>query len=266
MYDRFNRRINYLRVSVTDRCNLRCVWCMPEEGVELVPHDQVLSFEEILSVVRAAVDAGVDKVRLTGGEPLVRRDIVKLTAMLSEVEGITDLAMTTNGILLQALAAPLRDAGLMRVNVSLDAMDPDRYRQLTRGGDIRQVLEGIHAAHKAGLDPIKINCVVERSSSEPDAQAVAAFAREHGYEPRFIRRMDVYKAEFSVVEGGNGGDCPRCNRLRLSSNGMISPCLFSDLAFSIRELGPAEAIRQAVEAKPEAGITGRHSGLYAIGG
>ncbi|MHC4917350.1 MAG: GTP 3',8-cyclase MoaA [Planctomycetota bacterium] len=266
MFDRFKRRINYLRVSVTDRCNLRCVWCMPEEGVELVPHDQVLSFEEILSVVRAAVDAGVDKVRLTGGEPLIRRDIVKLVAMLSKIEGVKDLAMTTNGILLQALAAPLRDAGLMRINVSLDALDAGRYRELTRGGDVRQVLEGINAARKAGLAPIKINCVVEESSSEPDARAVAAFAREHGYEPRFIRRMDVYRAEFSVVEGGNGGDCRQCNRLRLSSNGMISPCLFSDLSFSVRELGPAEAIRRAVEAKPESGQTGRHSGLYAIGG
>jgi cyclic pyranopterin phosphate synthase len=266
MFDRFNRRIHYLRISVTDRCNLRCVWCMPEEGVELIPHDQVLSFEEIVEVARTAVDMGVDKVRLTGGEPLVRRDIVKLVAMLAEIEGIRDLAMTTNGILLQALAAPLKEAGLQRVNVSLDAMDPGRYRELTRGGDVRQVLEGIHTADKVGLAPIKINCVVERSSSEPDARAVAAFAEEHGYQPRFIRRMDVYKAEFSVVEGGSGGDCKRCNRLRLSSNGRISPCLFSDLAFSVRELGAGEAIRQAVEAKPESGKTGRHSGLYAIGG
>jgi cyclic pyranopterin phosphate synthase len=266
MFDRFERRINYLRVSVTDRCNLRCVWCMPEEGVELVPHDRILSFEEILDVVRTAVGMGVDKVRLTGGEPLVRRDIVGLVEMLAGVEGIRDLAMTTNGILLQALAGPLKKAGLMRVNVSLDALDPDRYRELTRGGDVRQVLEGIHAARKAGLAPVKLNCVVEKSSAEPDARAVAAFAAENGYQARFIRRMDVYKAEFSVVEGGDGGDCKRCNRLRLSSDGMISPCLFCDLAFGVRELGAAEAIRQAVAAKPESGRTGRHSGLYAIGG
>ncbi len=266
MFDRFERRINYLRISVTDRCNLRCVWCMPEEGVELLPHDQVLSFEEILEVTRVAVDMGVNKVRLTGGEPLIRRDIVDLVAMLSALEGISDLAMTTNGILLQALAHPLKRAGLMRVNVSLDAMDPERYRELTRGGDIRQVLEGLHAARKAGLSPIKINCVVEKSSSEPDARAVARFAEEQGYEARYIRRMDVYKAEFSVVEGGTGGDCRQCNRLRLSSDGMIMPCLFSHAAFSVRQLGEREAIRQAVEAKPESGQTGRHSGLYAIGG
>jgi cyclic pyranopterin phosphate synthase len=266
MFDRFNRRINYLRISVTDRCNLRCVWCMPEEGVELVPHDQVLSFEEIAEVARTAVEMGVDKVRLTGGEPLIRRDVVKLVAMLAKIEGISDLAMTTNGILLQALAGQLKEAGLMRVNVSLDALDPDRYRELTRGGDVRQVLEGIHAADRSGLSPIKINCVVEKSSSEPDARAVAAFAAEHDYQARFIRRMDVYKAEFSVVEGGNGGDCKRCSRLRLSSNGMISPCLFSNLSFGVRELGAGEAIRRAVEAKPESGVTGRHSGLYAIGG
>jgi GTP 3',8-cyclase len=266
MFDRFDRKIHYLRISVTDRCNLRCVWCMPEEGVELLPHDQVLSFEEILEVTSAAVEMGIDKVRLTGGEPLIRRDIVKLVAMLSALEGINDLAMTTNGILLQALAGPLKAAGLMRVNVSLDAMEADRYRELTRGGDIRQVLEGLHAARKAGLSPIKLNCVVEKSSAEPDARAVAGFAAEQGYEARFIRRMDVYKAEFSVVEGGTGGDCRQCNRLRLSSDGMIRPCLFCDAAFSVRELGARDAIRQAVAAKPEAGQTGRHSGLYAIGG
>ncbi len=266
MFDRFSRRINYLRISVTDRCNLRCVFCMPEEGVDLVPHDQVLSFEEIADVARAAVDMGVNKIRITGGEPLVRRDIVALVSMLSGIKGIRDLAMTTNGILLQALAAPLKEAGLMRVNVSLDALDPERYRELTRGGDIRQVLEGIHAARKAGLTPIKLNCVVEKSSAEPDARAVARFADEHGYQARFIRRMDVYKADFSVVEGGSGGDCGQCSRLRLSSNGMISPCLFSDSTFCVRDLGPAEAIRRAVAAKPESGQTGRHSGLYAIGG
>ncbi len=176
MYDRFDRRIHYLRISVTDRCNLRCVRCMPEEGVQLLPRDRVLSFEQILEVARAAAAAGVDKVRLTGGEPLVRRDVVTLVAMLAGVAGIRDLAMTTNGILLAALAAPLRDAGLHRVNVSLDALDPERYRRITRGGDVRQVLAGIEAARKAGLAPIKINCVVEKTSAEPDARAVAAFA------------------------------------------------------------------------------------------
>ncbi len=266
MFDSFNRKINYLRISVTDRCNLRCVWCMPEEGVKLLPRDEILSFEEIYAVTRAAVEMGIDKVRLTGGEPLVRRGIVELVAMLAGIEGIRDLAMTTNGVLLEELAAPLREAGLQRVNVSLGALDPDRYRELTRGGEVKRVLAGIAAARAAGLDPIKLNCVVEKSSSEPDARAVAAFAAENGLEARFIHRMDVYNAEFSVVEGGTGGDCPRCNRLRLSSNGMINPCLFSDLAFNVRELGAREAIRRAVEAKPEMGHTGRHSGLYAIGG
>ncbi len=266
MFDSFNRRIHYLRISVTDRCNLRCVWCMPEEGVTLVPHDEILSFEEIYEVARAAVEMGVDKVRLTGGEPLVRRGIVELVAMLAGIEGIKDLAMTTNGVLLGELAAPLREAGLQRVNVSLDALDPERFRELTRGGDIQHVLAGIAAAKAAGLAPIKLNCVVEQSSSESDARAVAEFAEKNGLEVRFIRRMDVHNADFSVVEGGTGGDCPQCNRLRLSSNGMVNPCLFSDLTFDVRELGASEAIRQAVEAKPETGHTGRHSGLYSIGG
>lgn len=266
MFDSFDRRIHYLRISVTDKCNLRCVWCMPEEGVTLVPHDEILSFEEIHEVTGVAVEMGVDKVRLTGGEPLVRRGIVELVAMLAGIEGIKDLAMTTNGVLLAVLAAHLREAGLQRVNVSLDTLDPERFRELTRGGDIKHVLDGIAAAKAAGLSPIKLNCVVEQSSSEPDARAVAEFAKKNGLEARFIRRMDVYNADFAVVEGGTGGDCPQCNRLRLSSNGMISPCLFSEAAFSVRELGAREAIRRAVQAKPEAGHAGRHSGLYSIGG
>lgn len=266
MYDIFDRRINYLRVSVTDKCNLRCVYCMPEEGVELVRHEDVLSFEEIVEVVRAAVELGVDKVRLTGGEPLVRCGIVELVAMIAEVDGIADLCMTTNGILLQELARPLRETGLHRVNVSLDATDPATYAKLTRGGDVARVLAGIDAAVDAGLVPVKINCVVERSSEEPDARAVAAYAEERSLEIRFIRRMNMQNAEFWVVDGGSGGDCARCNRLRLSSDGMVVPCLFGDLAFSVRELGAREALMQAVRMKPESGKTGRHSGLFSIGG
>jgi len=265
VFDKFGRRIHYLRISVTDRCNLRCVYCMPEEGVPLIRHEDVLSFEEIVGVTRAAVAMGVDKVRLTGGEPLVRRDIVALVSMLDKIEGIADLAMTTNGTLLDAFAAPLAIAGLQRVNVSLDALDPKRYAVLTRGGDVQRVLDGLAAARAAGLEPIKLNCVVRASSREPDAQAVATFAHENGFAVQFIRRMNLSKGEFSSVEGGAGGDCPRCNRLRLSSNGFIRPCLFSDLEFSVRELGPEEAIRRAVEYKPESGRTSQNR-FHAIGG
>ncbi|HNT88089.1 MAG TPA: radical SAM protein [Candidatus Hydrogenedentes bacterium] len=250
MFDRFDRKIDYLRISVTDKCDLRCVYCMPAEGVPHLRHEDVLSFEEILEVTRAAVAMGVVKVRITGGEPLVRRGIVALVSMLAGVEGIDDLAMTTNGTRLAAFARPLADAGLRRVNISLDALDAARYAAITRGGDVADVFAGIEAARDAGLDPIKLNCVVRESPDEPDARAVAAFGAARGIEVRYIRRMNLSDGVFTKVIGGRGGDCPRCNRLRLSCDGMVRPCLFSDLVFSVRELGPVEAIRRAVAEKP----------------
>jgi len=265
VFDRFDRRIDYLRVSVTDRCNLRCVYCMPPGGVPSIPHEQVLSFEAIRDIVQEAVYLGIRKVRLTGGEPLVRRGVVTLVSMLAAIDGICDLAMTSNGILLREFAVPLANAGLHRVNISLDAIAPGRYAEVTRGGDVHRVLDGIAAAREAGLTPVKLNCVVQHSPEEPDALAVARFAREQGLELRFIRRMNLSAGEFSTVIGGRGGDCPRCNRLRLSSDGQIHPCLFSDLAFDVREYGPAEALRRAVAAKPESGRSSQKS-FHAIGG
>lgn len=266
MKDRFGREINYLRLSVTDRCNLRCVYCRPEEGVPLVSHDDILRYEEMVEVVRTAVDMGVRKVRITGGEPLIRRDIGTLVAALSEIDGIRDLAMSTNGILLARHAAGLREAGLHRVNISLDTLDAGRYREITRGGELGSALAGIEAAKEAGLVPVKLNCVVRENSSEPDAREVARFAEENGLEVRFIRLMDTEAGKFSVVEGGSGGDCPQCNRLRLSSNGFVRPCLFADIGFSVREFGAEEAIRRAVEAKPEAGGPCRNVSIGCIGG
>jgi len=266
MKDRFGRTINYLRISVTDRCNLRCRYCVPAAGVTLLPREDILSFEEVVEVTGVAVDMGVTKVRLTGGEPLVRRDISVLVGMLAEIEGIRDLAMSTNGIFLAEHAAALAAAGLHRVNVSLDTMSPERYTEITGGGDIRRVLEGIEAAGQAGLTPIKLNCVVSESSLEPDALDVAQFARENDFEVRFIRRMDAATGRFWVVEGGSGGDCAHCNRLRLSADGFVKPCLFSDLRFSVRKLGAKEAIRQAVRDKPEAGGACNLPCMRAIGG
>lgn len=266
MRDRFGREITYLRISVTDRCNLRCVYCMPEEGVPLVRAQDILSFEEIAQVARAAAEMGVTKVRLTGGEPLVRRDIATLVAMLAAMPGIRDLAMSTNGILLADHAHALAAAGLHRVNVSLDAVSPERYAHITRGGDVNRALAGIAAAREAGLEPVKLNCVVARSPDEPDARAAARFAAREGLEVRFIERMDPAEGTFAVVHGGSGGDCARCNRLRLSSDGLIRPCLFSDLGFSVRELGPFEALRRAVGDKPEAGGPCAHNWVRSLGG
>jgi len=239
---------------------------MPEEGVPFIPHHEVMSFEEIHTAVQTAVSLGVRKVRLTGGEPLVRRGIVELVAMLSEIEGIEDLAMTSNGALLSEMAGPLKKAGLQRVNVSLDSLDPQRYRKITRKGELQDVLDGIFAAREAGLFPIKLNTVIPPNGDKSEAQHVAEFGKEHGFQVRFIRQMDLSSGEFSVVEGGEGGNCPLCNRLRLSSRGIIYPCLFSDSGYDTRSLGVEEALRAAVGEKPARGIVSNSNTFYGIGG
>lgn len=266
MFDRFNRRINYLRVSVTDRCNLRCVYCRPEEGLPLSRETTIMSFEEIAEVVRTAVGMGMDKVRLTGGEPLVRRDVLRLVEMLARIDGVRDLSMTTNGTLLAPMARDLKSAGLHRVNISLDTLDAERFRKLTRGGELEAVLSGIYAAIDAGLVPVKLNCVVKASSNEPDARMVAEFASKIGADVRFIRQMDLALGLFWPVDGGTGGICSICNRLRLTCEGKVLPCLFSDLAFDVRELGAEEALRRAVSCKPRTGLYSRLNRFCKVGG
>ncbi|MDX9770896.1 MAG: radical SAM protein [Tenuifilaceae bacterium] len=266
MYDHFNRHITYLRISVTDRCNLRCTYCMPEEGVKLLRHEDILSFDEIADFTRIAAHMGINKVRITGGEPLVRKGIVDLVEMIAKIDGITDLAMTTNAILLKQLAKPLRDAGLMRVNISLDTINPERFKQITRVGNINDVIEGIQAAKTAGLTPIKINCVVKESSNEPDALEVKRFALDNDLQVRFIPLMDLDTGVHGVVEGGEGGDCAICNRLRLTANGIVKPCLFSDIGYNVRELGARQAILKAIDNKPSCGGVSTNSEFYNIGG
>ena len=253
MFDSFNRRINYLRISVTDRCNLRCTYCMPADGIELIPRERILSSEEIVEITRIAVEMGVTKIRITGGEPLVRRRIVELVETIAHMDGVEDFGMTTNAIALPEFAQSLRDAGLHRLNISLDTVDPDRFRKLTRCGELADTVAGIDAAIAAGFDPIKLNCVIEESSSEPDAQGVAAFGAERGLQVRFIRKMNLATGEFWQVEGGDGGKCSTCSRLRLSSDGKLYPCLFSNLCYDVRELGIEQAIHAALEGKPQSG-------------
>ncbi|MBN1340707.1 MAG: GTP 3',8-cyclase MoaA [Bacteroidales bacterium] len=266
MYDRFNRKINYLRISVTDRCNLRCIYCMPEEGIRLLPHDEILSFEEIFRVAETAVAMGVDKIRITGGEPLVRKNITDLVSMLAGLPGVNDLSMTTNGIYLEQYAEALAAAGLYRVNISLDSMDPERYRLITRTGDIHDVLKGIDAALHAGLTPVKINCVIKKSPLEKDARDVAAFCLEKGLEIRYIMEMNLKTGSFSKVIGGEGGDCAFCNRLRLTANGKVKPCLFSDLEYDVRTMGIREALTAALENKPKHGSANKTNAFCNIGG
>lgn len=266
MYDNYNRHINYLRISVTDRCNLRCVYCMPAEGVNMLSHSDILTFEEILQVSKTAISMGVDKIRITGGEPLVRKGIVDLVEMLAQLPGLNDLSMTTNGVLLSKYARPLKEAGLHRVNISLDTLNEVKYTSITRGGKLSDVLEGIQAAREAGFHPIKINCVVQRSSDEADAGDVAAWCKKQGLEIRFIHEMSLTEGHFSVVEGGSGGDCSSCNRLRLTANGKIMPCLFSGIEYDVRALGAENAIRMAIENKPACGSTNMSGAFYNIGG
>lgn len=266
MYDKFNRKINYLRISVTDRCNLRCVYCMPEEGVPLLNHKDILTFDEIVEFTKLAVEKGIDKVRITGGEPLVRKGIVDLVRMIGELDGIKDFSMTTNAILLDKYAEDLVKAGLHRVNISLDTIDPEKFNKITRVGDIQKVFDGIQAAKKAGINPIKINCVIQKNDQEPDAKAVAKYCQESGLQIRYIKEMDLEKGEFSIVQGGSGGDCGKCNRIRLTANGMIKPCLFSDIEFSVRELGAEQAIEMAVKNKPASGHINHTGKFYNIGG
>jgi cyclic pyranopterin phosphate synthase len=191
MIDSFGRTIDYLRVSVTDRCNFRCVYCMPEEGAPVAPKDEILTFEEIERLLRIAAGLGVRKIRLTGGEPLVRKDIVELTARVGAIPGITDLSLTTNGFLLGATAAGLKAAGLNRVNVSLDTLRPDRFKAIARRGRIDDVLDGIRAAVDAGLTPLKLNVVAMRGVNDDEVVDFAALTREQPFHVRFIELMPI---------------------------------------------------------------------------
>lgn len=190
LVDAFGRVHTNLRISVTDRCNIRCTYCMPE-SVRFLPRADLLSFEEIVRFARVAASLGVDKVRLTGGEPLVRRDLPRLVEQLAGIPGIRDIGLTTNGILLAPMAGALRDAGLKRINISLDTMDPARFRELTRRDGWEQVIEGILAAKAAGFDPVKLNAIAIKGVTDVDVVPLARFAREHGLELRFIEYMPL---------------------------------------------------------------------------
>ena len=282
--DAYNRPISYLRISVTDRCNLRCIYCMPLEGVPWHSHEEILRYAEIEIIVRTAAELGINKIRLTGGEPLVRRGIVDLVRALARIPGIDDLAMTTNGTLLARYAEDLAGAGLRRVNVSLDTLRPERFHSITRLGRLEDVLNGMEAAQQAGLEPVKINTVVMRGMNDDEVVDFARQTMESGWNVRFIEPMPVGNGVLAegewrkrVVTGkeirwqieaalgplepakmraGNGPAryyrlpgadgtlgfitpisehfCHRCNRLRLTADGQLRPCLLSDYEIDLR--------------------------------
>jgi len=324
--DNFNRPISYLRISVTDRCNLRCVYCMPPEGVPWRSHGEILRYEEIELIVRAAASLGISKVRLTGGEPLVRLGFVELVHMLARIPGIDDLAMTTNGTLLAQYAAELAEAGMKRVNVSLDTLKQERFRQITRQGDLATVLEGIAAAKKAGLLPLKVNTVVVRDLNDDEVMDFARLTLGDDWHVRFIELMplgantawagDGYVSIYEVrrriedalgelapakVGVGNGPAryyrlpegvgtigfispvsehfCYQCNRLRLTADGRLRPCLLSDYEMDLRtplrqgaDLAEIrELLIRSIRAKPERhhldeSIAPRERAMSEIGG
>jgi cyclic pyranopterin phosphate synthase len=303
MTDGFGRRIEYLRISVTDKCNLRCVYCMPEEGLPWLRREQLLSYEEIGEVVRTMAGLGLRRVRITGGEPLVRRDLPTLVRILRAIPGIDDIALSTNAVLLGEHADELRAAGLDRVNVSLDSLIPERIDAISRrAGSAEAIMEGIAAAERAGFFPLKVNCVVMRGRNDDEVEAFAAITRERPWHVRFIEVMptgdnlgvsnDEYVSsdeilgriagigELRPVAGPHGNGpakyyafdgaagtvgvispmshnyCGTCNRMRLTADGQLRPCLFGDLHTDLR--GPLRAgqpleplVRQTLRIKPE---------------
>jgi cyclic pyranopterin phosphate synthase len=265
MQDNFGRQITKMRISVTDRCNLHCKYCMPHK-VKWLPHKKILSLEEIAEVATVAATMGIDQIRLTGGEPLLRKNICKLIQALKKINGITEVAMTTNGVLLNKFAKKLFESGLDRINISLDTLDQKKFSEITKGGNIKKVLAGIDAAIDAGLHPIKLNCVIEQSSQEADAQAIKNYATERNIKARFIKLMNLKNGHFSGVEGGNSGNCEICNRIRLLCDGSIKPCLFSDIEFNVRKLGIKQALEMAAKHKPKMGGSCLERWMYEIGG
>lgn len=267
MLDPFNRSINYLRISVTDKCNLRCTYCMPP-GVDrnFRPDNEILTKDEIQDVVRTVVPYGIHKIRLTGGEPLFRKDIVEIVKAISDLPGITDIGLTTNGMLLSKYAQDLYNAGLNRVNISLDTLDSDKFTRVTSGGSLKIVLDAIQKAISVGFNPIKINCIRTDDFSLDEQHKMEEFCRQNGLELRFIRQMDLQKGRFWPVEGGEGGNCAICNRLRLTAGGEFKPCLFSDESFSIKQYGVMNAFLLAIGHKPKHGTVNLKSSFFEIGG
>lgn len=268
MLDRYNREINYLRISVTDRCNHRCVYCMPPEGMALKHHEDILSYEQIESIAREAVRLGITKIRLTGGEPLLRRNIERLVNLLAGIKGVTELAMTTNGTLLSNQADTLKKNGLNRVNISIDSLDPEKYQKITRGGDLTAVLNGVNAAIAAELTPIKINMVIFTDTTENEINQMSDFCRQKGLQLQKIMQFSLYdRHDLSTrFHAERPPQCAACNRLRLTSDGFIKPCLFSEDEVKVDFKDIHGSILRAIELKPKSGSSCRTRAMSQIGG
>lgn len=266
--DRYGRKIEYLRISVTDKCNFRCRYCMPPEGIELKPRDQILSFEEIEEIVQVAASLGIWKVRLTGGEPLVRRDIEVLVDMLSGIPGVKELSMTTNGSLLTpSMASALKKAGLDRVNISIDTLDPERFRNLTGGGELSGVLAGADAAADAGLLPVKINMVITAGTTREEVEQMKKFCREKGFILQQIKEFSLYSRQEQLpFSFDRPPPCSLCNKIRLTADGYFKPCLFSNREIPVDMNNIEKSIMETVGRKPLRGTACSNRSMRQIGG
>ena len=295
MIDQFGRNITYLRISVTELCNLRCRYCMPEAGVCKKSHDEMLTEDEIIRAVEAAASLGITKLRITGGEPLVKKNIVSICRRASRVPGIKEVCLTTNGTLLSELAGPLREAGVSRLNLSIDTLNPEKYAYITRTGDIDTFWQGFHAAMDAGFDKIKLNAVLIGGFNDDEIVPLAELTRAYPVDMRFIEMMPMCdSAEFGpeayipftrVLEAlpeaqpapkdggvaklyrlpgakGNIGlispvsahFCGECNRVRLTADGKVKPCLHSGAEYPLKGLdfaGMRARLEQAILGKPQ---------------
>jgi cyclic pyranopterin phosphate synthase len=326
LIDDYARSINYLRLSITDRCNLRCRYCMPEEGVELLAHGNLLTYEEIIQVIEVFARNGISKIRVTGGEPLVRKGVVDLIKGIAAIAGVTDLSLTTNGVLLKEYAEGLARAGLRRINVSLDTLKPERFAYVTRRDKFKDVWEGIEAAMEHGLAPVKVNVVVMKGFNDDEIKDFARLSLTYPLHIRFIEYMPMGEGEAwqgteiipsaqimeeirelgellprgneasdgpakrYFLKGGQGEIgfispisshfCAQCNRLRLTPEGRIRTCLFSDEEIDLKRVlrtsggaeGIEEVLHQALRAKPAGHRIGDirfkkcQRGMHAIGG
>lgn len=267
-FDKFNRKIDYLRISVIDRCNHRCVYCMPESGIVLKKYEVILSYEQIEAFVREAVKLGLTKLRLTGGEPLLRREIDNLVARLSRIHGLTELCMTTNGTRLSEMASKLKRSGLDRVNISIDTLDPEKYREITRGGDLKDALKGLDTAIEAGLTPIKVNMVIFSGTTDSEVEEMQNFCETKGVNLQKIMQFSLYdRNDLSMrFAAERPPQCHNCNRLRLTSDGYLKPCLFSENEIKVDFNDIRGSILDAVSAKPESGSSCRTRSMCQIGG
>jgi len=265
MLDKFNREVDYLRISVTDKCNLRCIYCMPEEGIPIRAHKDFLSFEQIIAVVEEAAKLGFKKIRLTGGEPLVKKGIVDLVRMISEVDGIDIIGMTTNGLLLDKYAVDLKKAGLSSLNVSLDTIDAEQFRVLTRNGDIEQVFRGLEAAKSAGF-PIKINMVVMAETPQAQINTMQTFCDENGYKLQMINHYSLNATKRDDYKFDRPPKCAKCDRIRLLADGSLKPCLHFEKEIKVDLTNISESLKKCILAKPETGEECGNREMFEIGG